>query len=146
MDIETMTAEPSPTTESKSPAKPPPLPSQRGAERRVRERKRLEAEIGFYSDSNFFTGFTEDLSEGGVFVATYDLQPIGTEIDVEFTLPGGQEVKVRGQVRWLRDPMEETPGLFPGMGVQFQTVAPEALAAIQEFIGNRAPLFYDGDE
>jgi len=117
-----------------------------GAERRVNRRVPLEAEIGVYSDSNFYTGFTQDISAGGLFVATYDLHPIGTSVEVEFALPDGHQLKVKGIVRWLRDPIEDTPGVFPGMGVQFAGLSPQDQQAIEEFIANRPPMFFDDDE
>lgn len=126
---------------------PPPLPSQQenasGANRRTAERVSVATEVGVYSDSNFYTGFTEDVSEGGLFVATYDLQPIGTRIELEFGLPGGAEFKLVGVVRWLRDPIMAEDGMFPGMGVQFVELTEEDKALISEFVGTREPLFYD---
>lgn len=110
------------------------------------ERKTIEVEIGVYSDSNFYTGFTEDISEGGLFAATYDLVPIGSTIDVEFSLPGGHQVRVGGEVRWLRDPIEDDSGAPPGMGIRFTDVDSHAHEAISEFIAARAPLFFDDDD
>lgn len=130
---------------------PPPLPfghrsvhpAPAGAERRKTPRAFLETEITFESADNFYTGFTEDISEGGVFLTTYDLHPMGTEIEVEFTLPTGHIVRAVGVVRWLRDPRDEAPDAPPGMGLQFRALLPEDRAAIQEFIDARTPLFYE---
>ncbi|MEM6955551.1 MAG: TIGR02266 family protein [Myxococcota bacterium] len=129
---------------------PPPLPSQRNdapesafpANRRTAERVNVAVEVGVYSDSNFYTGFTEDVSEGGLFVATYELLPIGTEMELEFGLPGGAEFKLTGVVRWLRDPILSDDGPFPGMGVQFINLTPDDKVLIQEFVQSREPLFY----
>ncbi len=133
---------------------PPPLPRRSarptdapsGAERRTATRVELEAEIGVYSDTNFYTGYSLDLSEGGIFVATYNLEPIGTEIELDFTLPGGFEVMATGGVRWLRDPIEAEDDVTPGMGIQFQALTSEQKAHLVAFIEERAPLFYDGDD
>src|SRR5262245_35583444 len=46
----------------------------------------LHTQVDFASDSNVFTGFSTNLSEGGVFVATLDLLPVGTPVDLTFTL------------------------------------------------------------
>ena len=113
----------------------------RPQDRRTAVRKPLNAEIGMYSDSNFYAGFSQDISEGGMFVATYDLQPMGTMVDLEFMLPGGYQVKVKGAVRWIKDPIEANT--FAGMGVQFVDLEPADLTAIQEFISNREPIFHD---
>ena len=133
---------------------PPPLPRRSarpttapaGSERRTAPRVELEAEIGVYSDTNFYTGYSLDLSEGGIFVATYNLEPLGTEIELDFTLPGGFQVKARGVVRWLRDPIEAADDVTPGMGIQFRSLTDEQKAHLAAFIEERAPLFYDGDE
>jgi len=112
----------------------------RPVERRRHERRTLEAEIGVYSETNFYTGFSEDISEGGMFVATYDLRPIGAQVDLEFVLPGGYEVSVRGEVRWVKDPIDSDS--FAGMGIRFLDLKGEDLAAVQEFVSNREPLFH----
>ncbi|MFW6050170.1 MAG: TIGR02266 family protein [Myxococcota bacterium] len=113
------------------------------AERRQHQRVELETEVSFASENNFFTGFTEDISEGGLFLATYQLEPIGTAMEITFHLPDGHIVRARGQVRWVRDPRDESPGAPPGMGIQFEELLPEDRRAIQAFIEARAPLFYE---
>ena len=116
-------------------AAPPPAIGE--DERRVNARHCFAVEVDFESDSNFYTGFTEDISEGGLFLATYQLQPQGTEIDVDFTLPDGHQVKTVGIVRWLRDLRDDNPDARPGMGIQFVTISEEDREAIQIFLGIR---------
>ena len=132
---------------------PPPLPvpvQQREsglpdpwADRRASPRREVETEVSFTSESNFYQGFSEDLSDGGLFVATYDLQPVGTKMDIEFTLPTGHIVKTIGEVRWLRELRDDDPEIRPGMGVQFRELLPEDEEAITAFLQARAPIFYD---
>lgn len=112
----------------------------------VRERRRaprveLETAVNLFSDSNFFTGFTGDISEGGVFVVAYELQPVGTEVSVELGLPGGHEIKANGVVRWVRDPRDPTQ-VAPGMGIEFESLTDEDRAVIAEFVENRSPDFH----
>ncbi|MBI5543364.1 MAG: PilZ domain-containing protein, partial [Deltaproteobacteria bacterium] len=113
-------------------------------EARLSPRQRVQAEVTLSSESNFFTGFSGDLSEGGVFVATYEklLEP-DTPVEVALALPGRPAVKVPGRVRWVRDTADHAPGVFPGMGISFDKVAPEALAAIKSFLQQREPMFWD---
>jgi len=112
------------------------------SERRNHERKQLRSELSLWTEHNFYTGFTEDISEGGLFVATHEFLPVGSPIDLELELPGGHALRVRGIVRWVRDPHD--PGeTIPGMGIQFETLAPADLAAISEFMRNREPMFWD---
>lgn len=111
-------------------------------QRRAHERVSLCAEISLASDSNFFTGFTNDISEGGVFVATVNLLPIGTQIDLSFSLPGGPKIDGKGEVRWLREFDEKNPETFPGMGIRFLDIPAPSVTAIHAFAQHREPLFF----
>lgn len=111
-------------------------------QRRAAARVSLCAEITMGSDSNFFTGFTNDLSEGGVFVATVNLLPLGTQIDLAFQLPGGPKIQGKGEVRWLREFDDKTPDAFPGMGIRFIDVPGTSIGAIHAFTQQREPLFF----
>ncbi len=125
---------------------PQPRPSARPIEHhpdRVVPRVACEVDIGFQSDSNFFTGFSEDISEGGLFVSTYDFKKIGTSIDVNFTLPSGYTVMAQGIVRWIRELNPLTPDMQPGMGVQFVGLSVTDKQAIQDFLNKRSPMFYE---
>jgi uncharacterized protein (TIGR02266 family) len=116
-------------------------PSSAGAGR-DHSRVQLKTNINLGSDSNFFTGFSTDISEGGIFVATVETVPHGTKVDLDFTLPGGRPLKASGVVRWLREPSAHTPDLMPGMGVQFQDLQPEVASLISDFVRKREPLFF----
>jgi uncharacterized protein (TIGR02266 family) len=108
----------------------------------TRDRVHLRTNIGLGSDSNFFTGFSTDIHTGGLFVATVETVPRGTQVDLDFTLPGGRPLKASGVVRWLREPNDHTPDLMPGVGVQFQELQPEVASLISDFVRQREPLFY----
>jgi uncharacterized protein (TIGR02266 family) len=110
-------------------------------ERRQNERVTLQVEIGLHSESNFFTGFTEDLSEGGLFIATYQVLPIGTRVRATFAIPGGEELEVEATVVWVRRFAGEGAG--PGMGVRFENLSAENEQYIRRFMKHRAPLFHD---
>jgi uncharacterized protein (TIGR02266 family) len=112
-------------------------------ERRATPRVELKVEVDFSDHHNFYTGFTQDISEGGLFVATYSLREIGTEIDLTFELPNGREIQVLGQVRWLRDPNDVDDDTPPGMGIQFVGLSPEDASAIHEYVEHRPTMFYD---
>lgn len=125
-----------------------PTVSQRPAaapQRRAAPRASLCAEITLGSDSNFFSGFTNDISEGGVFVATVNLLPLGTPIDLAFNLPGGPRIEGKGEVRWLREFDERTPDAFPGMGIKFTDIPLPSVAAIHAFAEQREPMFFPED-
>jgi uncharacterized protein (TIGR02266 family) len=105
------------------------------------EREQLEANVGATTESNFFVGFSGDIGDGGVFVATYLTLPLGTRCSVLVTLPGGFEKTIPGTVRFVRDPMDMESE--PGIGVKFDELDKEARELILRFIRKRPPLFFD---
>jgi uncharacterized protein (TIGR02266 family) len=121
---------------------PPPPAPRLATERRAHPRVRFEAAVDFSSEDNFWSGFSMDVSEGGLFVATAAAAPRGTKVSLGFTIPGGVRIEAEGEVRWIREYNEKTPLVFPGVGVQFTRIDPTALAAIQRFAAARDPLFY----
>ena len=99
--------------------------------------------VGFESDSSTFTGVSSDISEGGLFVATHTLPPIGCEINLRFSLPAGPELRMRGVVRWLRD-SHEIDSAPPGIGVQFSALAEQDLSLIRAFVDQSEPAYLEG--
>lgn len=106
-------------------------------------RESLEANIGATTESNFFVGFSGEIAEGGVFVATYNTRRRGTPVEVLVTLPGNLETKILGTVRFVRDPMDFNAESEPGMGVQFESLGAQDRELILRFIRKRPPMFYD---
>jgi len=130
-------------TERSDEAAAGPVATSDAIDRRRGPRIALEATVDFSSESNFYTGFTSDISEGGLFVATYALQTVGTRVELRFDLPDGYEIHVVGVVRWVRDPRD--PGdqdVPPGIGIQFEQLTPDDEAAISAFVSVREALFY----
>lgn len=112
-------------------------------ERRDRPRTELVTDIGFLGDTNFYTGFSGNVSDGGLFVATYDLLPVGTALTVSFVLPDGHQVFAEGQVAWLREGISLDSDLTPGMGIAFERLRQEDHRAISGFMQRRTPMFVD---
>ncbi|MFY2560666.1 TIGR02266 family protein [Corallococcus terminator] len=119
-----------------------PMRASDSAEARRNGRVRMHTSIDMRSDSNFFTGFSMDISEGGVFIATVDAVPRGTQVELDFTLPGGRPMKVTGVVRWVREANPRMPDLMPGVGVQFTGLPHEVASVISSFVTTRDPMFY----
>lgn len=112
-------------------------------ERRHYRRAHIVAELALHSGSNFYMGFTQDISEGGVFVVSYLTEPIGTVLSLELQFPGAVEIHAKGVVRWVREPHGfDDSSEPPGMGIQFLDLAEQDRALIAEFVELRAPLFY----
>ena len=140
-----------PTVRSAPPPAPSRVPSAEaviagapGAKKpqRISPRVKMQASVDFTSDNNFFNGFSANISDGGLFVATVNLLPLGTEVDLAFSLPSGERIEAHGVVRWVREVNDKLPDAFPGMGVSFSALHPQAQTAIDQFLVQRDPLFF----
>jgi Tfp pilus assembly protein PilZ len=103
--------------------------------RREHDRFGVELDVTVTSEHNFYAGFVENMSVGGVFIATHQLKPVGSRLE---------PIKGAGEVRWVRV-YSEASNVPPGMGIKFDPLAAEAVRAIEEFLAQREPLFYDED-
>ena len=108
-----------------------------------RNRVEIEANIGASTETNFFVGFSGEIVEGGVFIATYTMLERSTPVNVLLTLPGGFEMRLAGVVKFIRDPMDFSSSSEPGIGVRFENVTDEQRQLMLRFIAKRAPIFYD---
>jgi uncharacterized protein (TIGR02266 family) len=113
--------------------------------RRVNPRYGVELDVTMSSDHNFYAGFAENISTGGLFIATHLLKPVGEHFEISLTLPGQQEpIRGIGEVRWVRE-YSERSNTPPGMGIRFVSLSPGAADAIDRFLKDRQPLFYDDE-
>ena len=115
-----------------------------GEHRREHARFGVDLDVTVGSDHNFYAGFAENLSAGGVFIATHKLKPVGSPIELSINLPDGVTIRARGEVRWIRvfNEQSDTP---PGMGVKFLEIDQPSVSAIGEFLARRDPLFFDDE-
>jgi uncharacterized protein (TIGR02266 family) len=104
----------------------------------------IKLAVSIESESNFYAGFTENLSECGVFVATRTPLQLGSAVEISISLPREATIRARGTVRWLR-PYAESSELAPGMGVRFDKLSSKDSARIQAFSEARAPMFFDDE-
>jgi uncharacterized protein (TIGR02266 family) len=110
-------------------------------ESRATSRVAVSVDIHFTSESHFFTGLSGDISEGGLFLSTYRPLSIGSEVEVEFSLPASDRTVVaRGKVRWLREHSEDHPR---GVGISFEELSDEDRERIHAFCSRRPPLYYE---
>ena len=107
-------------------------------------RRPIVAQVSFESDSNFYTGVTGDISEGGVFIAADSQPPVDAEVTILLSLAGeSKPLVIRGTVRWVRDRSHCGPDVASGFGVQFTRVSPEALEVIARFVARRGIVLCD---
>jgi uncharacterized protein (TIGR02266 family) len=129
----------SPQARPSSPPRPSSYP-----ELRHELRFTAHVEVDFESESHFYTGLTENLSEGGLFIETYSPRPVGTEIDLTLRLPHGTDpIRAKGTVRWIRE-FSESSDTVPGMGVRL-SMNDGDLVRVRRFLSTRPPLFFDED-
>jgi uncharacterized protein (TIGR02266 family) len=119
---------------------------QNPAERRTAPRIELEVEVGLETEHNFYTGLTQDISSGGIFVATGLSYRVGEKMTVRFTLPGRKEpIVAESEVRWIRDSRYTKTDAPDGVGLRFISLPPADQAAIVSFLESRDSLFYDDE-
>lgn len=110
--------------------------------RRRHQRTLLKTSVSLVSESNFYTGFTDNISEGGIFVSTFTVIAIGQRVALEFTLPDdGPPICTVAQVRWRRVYNVDSD-LGPGLGLQFVNLDSNARERIEAFVATRGTLFY----
>jgi uncharacterized protein (TIGR02266 family) len=138
-----------------APGSAPPEPTS-DTDRRAQPRFDVSVTVTLFGDHNFYLGLSENISEGGLFVRTQNILPIGSTIRIEFSLPtSAVPLSLAGEVRWVRSPNACHPehenfgsggddSIKPGMGIQFQQVSPETARAIARFMKHRQPDFYEG--
>lgn len=110
-------------------------------ERRSWGRVELKADIGLHTSTQFYAGLSNDISEGGIFVATVQPLPIGSEVVLSFMLPSGHAVATHGRVAWLSSPRDEEGQ--PGMGVRFERLEPHHRTAIEGFLRHRPAMLHE---
>lgn len=122
-----------------------PSPESSGS-RRSYERFPVEVSVDFVSEHNFFTGFSLNVSEGGLFVATHVARPVGSRLEIRLALPDSPEpLEILTEVRWVRE-HSDTSDASPGLGLRFVGLSKEDEARIHAFVQRvRDPLFYDDD-
>jgi uncharacterized protein (TIGR02266 family) len=114
---------------------------------RIAERFDLEVKVDLESDHNFYTGLTQNISAGGLFIATHQLRRIGDRIKLVFSLPGiATPLSVETEVRWIREnsSLHRVDG-STGMGVSFINLSLEASRTIEGFLKSRDSLYYDDE-
>jgi len=120
-----------------------PTPHGASDRRRVHARFTVDLDVTLASQHNFYGGFAENLSAGGIFVATHKMLPVGEVLMLSIRLPGRtRPVEGAGEVRWVRE-YSERSNVPPGLGLRFVEIELGGIEAIERFLENRDPLFFD---
>jgi uncharacterized protein (TIGR02266 family) len=97
--------------------------SAEGHDRRRTDRVGVTVRIDYATVDELFSEFTRDINEGGLFIETEKPRQPGTEVSMQFHLPGSQEV-----LRTLGRVVRVSRGLIgcpAGMGIEFDELTPD---------------------
>ncbi len=86
-----------------------------------------------------YFGLSKDMSEHGIFVATYDRIPEKEEIRLSFALAREEPlpIEVKGRVAWINSKQSPVSSNLPeGFGMEFTGISTEEHAAIKDFIAD----------
>ena len=105
--------------------------SQSDDDRRRANRARVTVRIDYATVDEMFSEFTRDINEGGLFIETEKPHQPGTEVSMQFHLPGSQEVlQTLGRVVRVC-----TGGSSPaGMGIEFDELTPLDRVKIDQIV------------
>lgn len=111
--------------------------------RRVYPRIRLGTSVLFGTSKHFFfTGFTENISTGGIFIATYDIEPcVGDRFSISMKLSEEYELQTDCEVVWIREYSSKSPEISPGFGCKMLHLSAEEQAIINQFIAQAGSVF-----
>ena len=92
-------------------------------ERRRANRSGFTVRIDYTTVDEIFSEFTRDINEGGLFIETEKPHLPGTEVSMQFHLPGSDDVvETVGRVVRVSRGGAGTP---PGMGIEFEELNPD---------------------
>ena len=95
--------------------------------------------VRYQIDDSLFTGYSFNISTGGVFIRTVYPPPENTLLEVSFNLPrSGKPVRTAGTVVWRSEYRPDAPMAYPpGIGVKFTGIDQQDRRAITDHILSR---------
>jgi len=104
-------------------------------ERRASPRADVVIRVNYQTVDSLFSEFARNINDGGVFIETDAPQPIGTNIELEFKLPGADRpVEVIGNVVRSVGVDQIAPNEIAGMAIEFENLSSDARQQINEII------------
>jgi uncharacterized protein (TIGR02266 family) len=109
--------------------------------RRSGERVSGKISVSFKKARDFFKAYIDNLGEGGLFIHTTKNLPVGSLLDLEFSLPdSNQAITTKGKVVWIRPQDMSTEKMPPGMGIQFIDMNPNDNELLKHYIAKYGSL------
>ena len=91
-------------------------------------------QVEFRTPSSFLVAYSVNLSRGGMFLETDADIPTGALMTLDCSVPGAGTTSLNGVVAWRRG-LEDASAGPPGLGVEFQDVAPSLGILIDKLVG-----------
>jgi uncharacterized protein (TIGR02266 family) len=92
-------------------------------------------QVEFRTASSFLVAYSVNLSRGGLFLETDVEVPQGAQMTLDFAVPTAGTTSLNGVVVWRRS-LEQAAEGPPGLGVEFQDVAPQLGQLIDTLVTN----------
>lgn len=101
-------------------------------DRRRAERSPLTVRIDYATVDEMFSEFTRDINEGGLFIETDKPRDPGTEVTMQFQLPGSSDaLQTVGRVVRVTPAALGRPG---GMGIEFDELTRDDRVKIDQIV------------
>jgi uncharacterized protein (TIGR02266 family) len=102
-------------------------------DRRKSPRTPVVIGVDYSTVDAFFSEFTTNINEGGMFVGTDQPHPVDTVVTLHFRLPGSElPCAVAGRVVWVRQRSDDEGPR--GMGIEFETLDDVTRSRINELV------------
>ena len=116
-------------------------PAEDSVERRRSERVELVVRVDYKTVDELFSEFARNINEGGLFVETDAPPELGSNVALQFQIPGNDEpIQVIGRVVRVTE-ADATEG--PGMGIEFEDLDAQARELINSLVRNLKVGFSD---
>ena len=104
-------------------------------ERRDSPRADIVVRVNYQTVDSLFSEFARNINDGGIFVETETPQPIGTNVELEFKLPGADRpIEVVGNVVRSVSADQVEPDGVVGMAIEFENLNSDIRQQINEII------------
>jgi hypothetical protein len=78
--------------------------------------------------------FSDNLSEGGMYIRTREPFPAGSELEITFSLGFGSQINLMGGVVYVTSPLNDSLKLPPGMAIEFKEIGDKEKEMLRGYI------------
>ncbi len=113
--------------------------------RRAAQRTAFDIHVGVATKHRLFVGLVDNISSGGLFIATDEALQTGDKIEVRFRIPDvDHEFHKQGKVVWVRpyDELGNDRNTQAGAGIKILDLSEDEQRMLNTFIANHDPLFF----